>query len=76
MNRSFRGGVDYGQMRGEYRGYDGGDRERSFRAGEDYARRRPIYGPIYTGPGFYAGGWGMDESDDSTDDDDDDDNDN
>ncbi len=59
----FRGG-DAG-FRGAYGGFDRGDRERSFRAGEDYARRRPIYGPVYTSPGFYAGGWGMDESDES-----------
>lgn len=62
----FRG--SYGGYRGAYGGFVGGDRERSFRAGEDYGAHRAA-----SSVGFYAGGWGMDESDDSTYDDQDDD---
>ncbi len=65
----FRGG--YGGFRGAYGGFDGGDRFRSFRAGEYYGARRGLY----AGSGFYAGGWGLDESDDSTNDDGDNDGD-
>jgi hypothetical protein len=43
-------------------GFDGGDRGRWFRAGEDYGARRAAIADS----GFYSGGWGMDESDDST----------
>jgi hypothetical protein len=52
----------FGGFRGGYGGFYGGDRERSFRAGEDYGERRGVH----TDGGFYAGGWGMDETDDST----------
>lgn len=62
----FRGGFG-----GGYGRFDGGDRFRSFRAGEYYGARRAAV----AGAGFYAGGWGMDESDDSTNGDSDDDND-
>jgi hypothetical protein len=67
----FRGG--YGGFHGAYGGYDAGARERSFRAGEDYGARRPVYRG--RGAGFYAGGWGIDESTDATYDDDGDDGD-
>ncbi len=52
----------FGGFRGGYAGFGGGDRERAFRAGEYYGARRAVD----TGVGFYSGGWGMDESDDST----------
>jgi hypothetical protein len=54
----FRGGFGGGFRGGEGR-FDDGFRDRSFRAGEYYGARR-----AWADRGFYAGGWGVDESDD------------
>jgi hypothetical protein len=59
--RGFGGGFG-GGFRGGYGGFGGGDGA-AFRAGEGYGARRAI------DRGFYAGGWGMDESDEATSDD-------